>query len=112
MVRNLPAMQETWVRSLRWEDQYSSEIPWTEEPGGLQPLGPQRVGHSRRASKESGAVALRLTDLKPTSQANSRETRAGADAAIWRQNPFSRNPQEYLRRQSSQHELHVEGSPS
>ena len=46
-VKNLPTMQETWVRSLGWEDllenemaTYSSilawKIPWTEEPGGLQ----------------------------------------------------------------------------
>ena len=49
-------MQETWVHSLGWEDPleeematYSSilawEIPWTEEPGGLQSMGPQGVGH-------------------------------------------------------------------
>ena len=49
-------MQETLVRSLGWEDPleekmatYSNilawEIPWTEEPGGLQSLGLQRVGH-------------------------------------------------------------------
>ena len=52
----LPAVQETWVRSLGWEDspgegngnplQYSClEIPWKEEPGGLQSTGSQRVGH-------------------------------------------------------------------
>ena len=52
----LPAMQETWVRSLGWEDAlqkgmatHSSilawEISWTEEPGGLQSLASQRVGH-------------------------------------------------------------------
>ena len=55
MVKNLPAMQETQVRSLGWEDPlekgmatYSRilawRIPWTEEPGGLQSLGSQRVG--------------------------------------------------------------------
>ena len=49
-VKNLPAMQETGVRSLGWEDPlekglsiYPSilvwKIPWTEEPGGLQSLG-------------------------------------------------------------------------
>ena len=49
-------MQETRVLSLGWKDTweeematYSSilawEIPWTEEPGGLQSLGSQRVGH-------------------------------------------------------------------
>ena len=41
--------QETWVPSLGQEDPYSSilawRIPWTEEPGGLQSIGLQRVGH-------------------------------------------------------------------
>ena len=56
MVRNLPAMQETWVQSLGREDPpekglatHSSildwRIPWTEEPGRLQSMGLQRVGH-------------------------------------------------------------------
>ena len=52
----LPTMRETWVRSLGWEDPLEKEmaihssilawrIPWTEEPGGLQSTGSQRVGH-------------------------------------------------------------------
>jgi len=55
MVRNLPAMWETQVQSLGWEDleeemaTHSSvlawRIPWTEEPGGLQFTGSQRVRH-------------------------------------------------------------------
>ena len=56
MVRNLPAMWETWVGSLGWEDllekgmaTHSSilawRIPWTEEPGELQSMGSQRVRH-------------------------------------------------------------------
>ena len=56
MVKHLPAMQETWVQSLSWEDPlekgmatHSSipawKIPWTEEPGGLQSMGSQRIGH-------------------------------------------------------------------
>ena len=56
-VKNLPAVQETWVQSLGLEDPlekkrvtHSSilawEIPWTEEPGGLQLMGSQRVGHT------------------------------------------------------------------
>ena len=55
-VKNPPAMQETWVRSLGWEDPleegmaaHSSilawRIPWTEVPGGLQSMGSQRVQH-------------------------------------------------------------------
>jgi len=55
-VTNLLAMQETWVRSLGWEDPLEKEvathssilawrIPWTKEPGGLQSMGLHRVGH-------------------------------------------------------------------
>ena len=53
MVKNLPAMQEAWVRSLGQEDPleeemvthssiFAWEIPWTEEPGGLQFVGLQK----------------------------------------------------------------------
>ena len=56
MVKNLPAVQETWVQLLGQEDPlgkgmatHSSvlawRIPWTEEPGRLQGKGSQRVGH-------------------------------------------------------------------
>ena len=56
MVKNLPAMKETWVQSLCWEDllekrmaTHSSilawRILWTQEPGGLQSMGLQRVRH-------------------------------------------------------------------
>ena len=56
MVKNVPAMQEGWVRSLGWEDPlekgmatHSStlawKIPWTEKPSRLQSMGSQRVGH-------------------------------------------------------------------
>ena len=55
-VENLPAVPEAWLRSLGREDPleegmatHSSilawRIPWTEEPGGLQSMGSQRVGH-------------------------------------------------------------------
>ena len=55
LVENSPAVRETWVQSLGWEDPlqkgkatHSSvlawRIPWTEEPGGLQSTGSQRVG--------------------------------------------------------------------
>ena len=54
LVKNLPAMQETWVRSLGWEDPLEKEmatysrilaweIPWTEKPGGLQFMGSQEL---------------------------------------------------------------------
>ena len=51
-VRNLPAMLETWVQSLGWEDSleegmvtHSSILARTREPGRLQSMGSQRVGH-------------------------------------------------------------------
>ena len=56
MVKNLPAMQETQVQSLGQDNPlekgmatHSSilarRIPWAEDPGGLQSMGSQRVGH-------------------------------------------------------------------
>ena len=55
LVKNLPVMQKTWVRSLGGEDRLETEmathssilawrIPWTEVPGRLQSMGLQRVG--------------------------------------------------------------------
>ena len=55
-VKRLPTMWKTWVRSLGQEDPLEKEmathssilawkIPWTEEPGRLQSMGSQRVGH-------------------------------------------------------------------
>ena len=50
MVKHLPAMWETRVQSLRWEDLLEKEmawkIPWTKEPGRLQSMGLQRVRHN------------------------------------------------------------------
>ena len=57
IVKNPPAMLETWVQSLGWEDLLEKEIathssilawriPWTEETGGLQPMVWQRIGHN------------------------------------------------------------------
>ena len=56
MVKNLCAMQKTWVQSLGWKVPLEKEmathsnilawrIPWTEEPGGLQSMGSQRFEH-------------------------------------------------------------------
>ena len=55
MLKNLPAMWDTWVRSLVWEDALEEGMaihsnilpwrnPWTEKPDGLQSMGLQRVG--------------------------------------------------------------------
>jgi len=57
LVKNLPAVQETRARSLGWEDPLEKQmathfsilawkISWREEPGGLQSMGLQRVGHN------------------------------------------------------------------
>ena len=57
MVKILPLMRETWVQSLGWEDPlgkrmatYSGilawRIPWTDETGGLQPMGLQSIRHN------------------------------------------------------------------
>ena len=61
MVKRLPTMQETWARSLDWEDPLEKEmaihsstlawkIPWLEEPNRLQSMGSQRVRHDRATS--------------------------------------------------------------
>ena len=55
-LKHLPAVQETWVRSLSQQDPLEKEmathssifawrIPWKEEPGRIQSMGSQRVGH-------------------------------------------------------------------
>ena len=60
-VKCLPAMRETWVQSLGWEDPLEKEmaahsstlawkIPWMEEPGRLQSMGSQRVRHDGASS--------------------------------------------------------------
>ena len=60
-VKNLPAMWETWVRSLGWEDPLEKEMAthsttlawkfsWMEKPGRLQSMGSQRVGHDWETS--------------------------------------------------------------
>ena len=57
MVKNLPTMRETWVQSLGWEDPLeegmathssilSWRIPWAEEPGEVESIGLQGVGHN------------------------------------------------------------------
>ena len=55
-IKNPPALQETWVQSLGWEDALEEDLathssildgesPWIEKTGGLQPRGSQRVRH-------------------------------------------------------------------
>ena len=74
VVENLPAVQETqetWVRSLGWEDPLeegmathssvlSWRIPWTEEPGRLQSMGSQIVGHNWATHTHTRRMMRRL----------------------------------------------------
>ena len=74
MVKNQPAMQElqeTWVQSLSWEDSLEKEmathytiltweIPWTEEPGGLESIGLQRVGHGLQTKQQQSRTHNKL----------------------------------------------------
>ena len=74
MVKNLPAMQETRVRSLGWEDPLEKEmavhsstlawkIPWTEEPDRPQSRGLQRVGHDQVTSLHFNLEIISETQL-------------------------------------------------
>ena len=70
MVKNLPVVRKTQVQSLGWKDHleeemathsivFAWEIPWTEESGGLYPIGLQRVGHdlvTEQQQRESSAL--------------------------------------------------------
>ena len=69
MVEHLSTMQETWVRSLGWEDPLEKEIvthsgilawriPWTKEPGRLQPTGSQESDTTEQLSAECAHSAL------------------------------------------------------
>ena len=84
IVKNPPAMWETWVRSLGWEDPlekgtatHSSILAWripqTEESGGLQSMGSQRVGHNWVAFNFTtiSAIWLYAKHLRPLSSLSS-----------------------------------------
>ena len=71
----LPAVRETWVRSLGQEDPLEKEmathssilawrIPWTEEPGGLQSMGSQRAGHDWATSLQM-VIKKYFCDISP-----------------------------------------------
>ena len=78
MVKNPHAMQETWVQSLGWEDPleegmathsniFSWRIPWTEEPGGLQSMGLQRVRHDSVTKQQQEVIMIKHTLWKDDS---------------------------------------------
>ena len=73
-VKRLSTMWETWVRALGWEDPLEKQmaiycstiawkIPWSEEPGRLQSMGSQRVGHDYATSLWAFLVAQRVKHL-------------------------------------------------
>ena len=77
MVKNPPAMQETQVQSLGQEDPLEKEtathssildweIPWTEEPGGLQSMRSQRVGHDLATKQWQPVFLQKSVDLRTT----------------------------------------------
>ena len=77
-LKRLPAMKETWVPSLGREDPLEKEmathssilawrIPWTEEPGGLQSMGLQRVGHDWATSLSLSAHPTKEKNIMKTS---------------------------------------------
>ena len=83
MVKCLPATWETWVWSLGWEDPLEKEmathsstlawkIPWTEEPGRLQSMGSQRVGHNWATSLSFFMFFLILGSAESVPQARMR----------------------------------------
>ena len=74
-VKKLPAMQETWVQSLGQEDSLEKEmathsnilaweIPWIEEPDGLQSMGSQRVVHDLVAKQQQVRIYFLLLNKK------------------------------------------------
>ena len=78
MVKNPPVMQETWIRSLGWEDPLEKEMathssilawemPWTEELGGLQSTGSQRVGHDLATEQQPVVFLPPLLNLSSAS---------------------------------------------
>ena len=81
LVKNLPAMQETWVQLLGREKEMATpfsitawRIPWTEEPGRLQSMGSQELDMTYRLKRE------RERERHPLSQVWGESTAAGAAA--------------------------------
>ena len=78
MVKNLPAMWETWVESLGWDDSLEKgtatqssilawRILWKEEPGGLQSVGSQRVSHDWVTNTTTGGSVVKSLPAKQES---------------------------------------------
>ena len=72
MVKNLPSMQKTWVRSSGWEDSLEKKMathssiqgwrmPWVQESSGLQSMGSQRVGHTGAMNTFFNVLKIKLS---------------------------------------------------
>ena len=86
MVKNLPAMQETHVQSLGWEDPLEKgmtphsgtlawRIPRTEEPGGLQSMGSQRVRHDWVTKHCTCFLVFTFSFLLPKNKQTNKQTK-------------------------------------
>ena len=92
VVKNLLAKQEIWVQCLSWEDllekemaTHSStlawEIPWTEESGGIQSMGSQRVSHNL-VTKPLHHINHQDGPLRTRSKANITSAQLGCSAVL------------------------------
>ena len=115
VVKNLPAMWETWVPSLGREDPLEKEmashfsilawkITWTEEPGGLQSIGSQRVGQDWATSLSlfygtvwfySPVTKWRLMCLMQSEAKQTKTSELGAGKVYWRAKQGDRWPKVY-----------------
>ena len=112
MVKSLPAMRETWVRSLGWDDPLEKEmathssilvwkIPWMEELGRLQSMGSQRVGHNSGFTQggTSGVTVVENLSAKQEMQVQSlgqedpleKGPATHSTMLVWR-NPWTKEP--------------------
>ena len=78
LVKNPPTMRQTWVQSLGWEDPLekgtsthssilAQRIPWTEEPGGLQSMGGNKLGMTEHAHIYTSCHASKMLSRKRAS---------------------------------------------
>ena len=90
-VKNLPAMQETWVGKIPWRRSRQpnlvflpGESSWREKPGGLQSMGSQRVGHNWMTKHNTHVCVISLNKM-PWEEGNSRTGKANISS---KRNPF------------------------
>ena len=119
IVKNLLATQETWVRSLDWEDPVAKRrathssilawrIPWTEESDGLQSMGSQRVGHDWATNTFTFNIEAKQDGTSGKESASKRPRRHGLDPWVG-EIPWSRKwkltPVSFLEKSQGQRSL-------